>query len=365
MNNDSNLKEPTSYKSLFEKDANRDWRAPTASEAELILAWKREVLRAGRPLLYFFGVSLIVPIYLILLSMTGIWGSILILAAALVELLFTIQILVIVSGVYRLRQIRRGEYQIIESVAITTLLKPSGKFLVQVKTASDELLDVEVSENVSKTITFNKPGFLLRYGKNAGSHKAKPSEFIPINESIGPAESFTNQPPNSEWRTPNASETERIAAWMRKICSANRPINIAGLALLPILLIAMLVLVLTGQSTFAEFWPYALGGVGVTIIMVRLQLAASRETKQIVSGDYQIMDAVVVSKNFPIGGRKSDYFLQAKTPSGVMINERVGNLIYNAVTESTPGFLVRVNGQKPKKNKGAGLSFFPAKSVDE
>ena len=365
MNNNSYLEDPTRDKSLFEKDANRDWRAPTASEAELILAWKREVLRAGRPLLYFLGVSLVVPIFLIVLSMTGIWGSILFLTVALVELLFTIQIMFIVSGVYRLRQIRRGEYQIIDSVAITTLLKPSGKFLVQVMTSSDELLDVEISENASKTITSNKPGFLLRYGKNAGSHKAKPSEFIPINESVGPAESLTNQSSDSEWRTPNASETERIAAWMRKIYRANRPINIVGLALLPFLLIAMLVLVLTGQSTFDKFWPYALGGVGVEIFLVRLQLAASQETKQIVSGDYQILDAVVVSKNSPIGGRKSDYFLQARTPSGMMINERVGKQIYKAVTENEPGFLVRVNDQRPKKNKGAGLSFFPAKSVNE
>lgn len=52
---------------------NRDWRTPTPSEMELIEVCKHEDLRARRSIIYFFGVTLFVPITMIILSLTGVW----------------------------------------------------------------------------------------------------------------------------------------------------------------------------------------------------------------------------------------------------------------------------------------------------
>lgn len=348
---------------------NRDWRTPTASEAELIEAWKREDLRDRRPAFYFFGGIIIIAIFMLVIALTmidGEWAQNVILILGSIVIFDSLMLIVYLSVTNRRRllQILRGDYQIIDAVAITTLLNPSGKFVLHVKAASDELIDITVSEKFWKTITSDMPGILIQYGKNTSARKAKPSTFIPIRELDGPAEQSADQSPNGDWRLPNASEVDHIAAWTRKISRANRLPIIAVLAFLPLLLIGMLILIITGESSFDKLWPYGLVCFGLEIHLAMLFRAALRQTKQLLIGDYQIKDAVVVSKNSPRGSQRSEHYLQVRTSSGEMQNGIVGRAIHKAVTENTPGFLVLVNGEKSKK-KGSDMIFIPATPLNE
>lgn len=194
---------------------NRDWRTPTASEAELIEAWKREDLRDRRPAFYFFGGIIIIAIFMLVIALTmidGEWAQNVILILGSIVIFDSLMLIVYLSVTNRRRllQILRGDYQIIDAVAITTLLNPSGKFVLHVKAASDELIDITVSEKFWKTITSDMPGILIQYGKNTSARKAKPSTFIPIRELDGPAEQSADQSPNGDWRLPNASEVDQI-----------------------------------------------------------------------------------------------------------------------------------------------------------
>lgn len=366
MNNNSNLEDPTTDTSLFEMNTNNDWRVPTASEAELILAWKREVLRAGRPLLYGFVFTLVLSITMIVLPLTGIGGPEWLIGSGIVAFLMSVFALVFFSGIFEQCKIKRGDYQILDSVAMTTFADPAGDYFVKVQTASGDLLDIFVDESVSKTITPDMPGLLFRYGKSTSSQKAKPYYcFIPIHGPDGQARGVPHLTSYRDWSLPNLSETERIVAWARKINRVNRPFCIASAVFFNLLLILVLLLPLIEHVSTGKYIFMILLAAVFAVFDDWTLILSLRGHKKLLSGDYQVLNTVVVSKSFVHAYRYRAHILQVRTPSGETIKVQVNKLIYAAVTENAPGFLVRVNGQKPKKNKGAGLSFFPAKSVDE
>lgn len=119
-----------------------------------------------------------------------------------------------------------------------------------------------------------------------------------------------------------------------------------------------------------------LGWFDIRIVMKELLLSAVASIiflflfsdvyrkRQILHGDYQILDAVIVSKICPQSGRVSNFFVQAKTPTGEILNVKVHKTIFNAVTSDTPGYLLRYH-KDPALRKDPTPEFFPRLRLDE
>lgn len=349
---------------------NRDWRSPTDSEVEIIRAWRRKVLRERKRMLIASSVMLIVPILLFLLSYAAFYLTTFVRSLSLISFLLFIFIVFFESDVYRRWQIRRGYYQIMDVVVMNKRHSFPRKFVIQAKTASGDLLDIAVEEFVFDATRPKMPGFLMLYGKNTSSQKAKPNEFMPLSKADMNDGRVVQDDRSAEkllhvnWRLPNASESERIAAWTKKIIRADLPTVIAGILLPCLIPVVLLILTLFRISI-----PKGILIIGFTFFLASLFqlitfLSSLRQQRNLLTGNYQFADVVVVSKISPSDSRDSGCFIKVKIPSGEMIDVDVHKIIYAAATKGASGFLVCFTGDNPEKN-GMITYFFPTKSIEE
>ncbi len=374
MNEDSKIpnfsESDTLAGTIFKPYMNEGWRDPDRSEAEQITEWTHKDLRARRPVIYIFSIFTALSIVIIILPFVikfresgleivlGVLGGIMFLMSA-----FVLFYLIFFCDIYRKSQIRRGDYQILDSVVMNTLIQPDGNFIVNLKTASGESAGIRVNESEFYTITPDTPGFLFRYGKNTSQKIVRTTPFIPARETAAQADSPENQSSCSDWRSPDATEADRIAAWSDKMTRADLT-NIIGVWIVFFVILIGL-LIMYNDPIIITSTVAALFFIPMTLTQVRAALITLRLKKQVTGIDYLISDAVVVTKVSQGRRRSSDskYYMQVKTPSGKMIYLRVDNSIYNAVTENTPGYLVRYGKDKPK-DQGKDKDFYPAIPVE-
>jgi hypothetical protein len=236
---------------------------------------------------------------------------------------------------------------------------------VNLKAVTGESADIKVSESEFYTITTGTPGFLLRYSKDTAKKTAKPTLFIPARETDAQAESPDNQASCIDWRSPNASEADRIGALALKMIRADLTNIISIWMVFVVILIGLLFMY--NDPIMVTLIVVALFFIPMTLTQVRAGLIALRLKKQVTGIDYLISDAVVVTKVTQGRRRRSDskYYIQVKTPSGKMISLRVDKTLYDAVTENSPGFLVRYGKDEPIYYHGKDKDFCPAISVEK
>ncbi len=346
---------------------NEDWRAPNTSEAEQISEWMHKDFRARRPAIYMFLIFFALSILIIILPFViqfrgsgpkivlGVSGGIMFLISA-----FFLFYLIFFCDIYRNSQIRRGDYQILDSVVMNALIQPDGSFIVNLKIASGESADIRVNESEFYTITTGTPGFLLRYGKNTSQKIVRTTPFIPARETAAQSDSPENQSSFMDWRSPDSSEADRIAAWADKMTRADLT-NIIGVwVLISLCLVGLMIMY--NDPIMVTFIFVVLIFITMTLTQVRAGLIVLRLKKQVSGIDYLISDAVVVTKVTQGRRRSSDskYYMQVKTPSGEMISLKVAKALYDAVTENTPGFLVRFGKDEPIYYRGNDKAFCPA-----
>ena len=344
---------------------NQNWRYPNYSEAQIVTDWKLKTLRDRRKILIIFAaILLFVPLSVVIISLLGWFDIRIVMKELLLSAVASIIFLFLFSDVYRKRQILHGEYQIVDAVVSVAYRESSGPFILKINADSGECVNLTVTKAIFDTIVPNTPGYLIRYGKNTAFRKAKPAEFCPLQPADEHSYESTDMPLRSTWRLPNTSEADRIAAWTRKLIRADRPTLIALTTLLSLIPLSLVILTLIGHMGIGEFLPYGLISVLMTIFLVRVGLTDKRKHKQLTSGDYQILDAVIVSKICPQSGRVSNFFVQAKTPTGEILNVKVHKTIFNAVTSDTPGYLLRYH-KDPALRKDPTPEFFPRLRLDE
>jgi len=351
----------------FKPYINEGWRAPNTSEAEQITEWIHRDLRTRRPaisiFLVFFALSILIIILPFIIEFRGS-GSKIVLGVLggfmLLCNIFVLFYLIIFYDIYRKSQIRRGDYQILDSVVINTLAHPDGSFIVNLKTASGESAEIKVTESKFYTITPGTPGFLLRYGKGTVKKIARTAPFIPVRETDAQAESPDNQASCIDWRSPNASEADRIGALALKMIRADLTNIISIWMVFVVILIGLLFMY--NDPIMVTLIVVALFFIQMTLTQVRAGLIALRLKKQVTGIDYLISDAVVVTKVTQGRRRSSDskYYIQVKTPSCKMISLKVDKALYDAVTENSPGFLVRYGKDEPIYYHGNDKAFCPA-----
>ncbi len=312
----------------------------------------------------FAAIICLVPFTCIVLSLLG-WLDIRVVMEKLIFwALSSIICLFLFSDVYRKRQILHGNYQIVDAVVSAAYRESSGAFVLKISTSSSEWKDLKVTKAVFDTIVPNTLGFLIRYGKSTAFRKGKPAEFCPLQRADEHSDESADMPQSGTWRLPNTSESERVAAWTRKLIRADRPSFIACSTFLSIIPLASLALTLTGHMGIGDYLPVGLLTILMTIFLVRIGLREMRKHKQLTSGDYQILDAVIVSKICPQGSRASNLYVQARTPSEEIMNVKVHKIIFNAVTSDTQGYLLRYH-KDPVLRKDPTPEFFPRLRLDE
>jgi len=352
----------------METSVNNDWRDPSDSEKEIITEWRRKDLRARRRFIYIGLIGLVVTVSWMIIQPSiiefGKFGSVFFRIAGVFIILFAILLIVLSSDLHRKKQFLRGDYQILDSVVMSTRIESSIQPILELKTASGESVEITVDDSEFNAITPGTPGFLFRYGKNAAQKITNTTKFIPVHEAGEQDDGTANQSSGCDWRTPNASEADLIAAWAHKIIRSNRLTNIGILAFFGLMLIASISTLYDnrGVESIVIITCFAI----LTFWQVLNCFFVLRLKKQLSGRDYLILDVIVVSKNFSrVYGRVGqDYHIQAKTSSGKMMNVKVVKAVYYAVTENTPGFLAYYGKDKPT-DQGKGKDFYPALPVEE
>lgn len=176
MNNESNPVNPSTDKSLIEKNINRDWRVPTASEAELIKAWTRKTIRDDRPshiLLVLTNCPLILLLILPYIEHKsmgiGYYVFFLVFFAGVTVLGDYCIFLILQNN----KKIFSGDYQITNAVVVSTgssrgyRYNTKASLYLNAKTPSGEIISVGVNRLVYIVSYKNTPGFLVRFkGEN-------------------------------------------------------------------------------------------------------------------------------------------------------------------------------------------------------
>lgn len=227
---------------------NQNWRYPNHSEAQIVTDWKLKTLRDRRKILIIFAaILLFVPLSVVIISLLGWFDIRIVMKELLLSAVASIIFLFLFSDVYRKRQILHGNYQIVDAVVSAAYRETSGAFVLKISTSSGEWKDLKVTKAVFDTIVPNTPGFLIRYGKSTAFRKGKPAEFCPLQRAAEHSDESADMPQSGTWRLPNTSESERVAAWTRKLIRADRPSFIACSTFLSIIPLASLALTLTGH----------------------------------------------------------------------------------------------------------------------
>lgn len=168
----------------------------------------------------------------------------------------------------------------------------------------------------------------------------------------------------SNWRSPNASEANLIADWALKI-RLNHSIAITKGTIAELVFAG--IIVLGSMSVFTvEAFLILLGVFGVPILVVIILHICNdnRRQKQLISGDYLIMDSSVIKKEALKFRGQTTLLLYVTIPYGIERNFKVFSSVYDAVTHGTPGFLIRFDTKKPV-NQGVAKAFYPAIPLEE
>jgi hypothetical protein len=187
MNSDSNPVDPSTDKRLFENNINRDWRAPTASEAELIEAWTRKTSRDDRP--KFIGITGFANMFLVFTLVLpyieqksigiGTYVFMLVLSVGIAVLTDCVVFLTLRNN----KKIYSVDYQIFETVVISTSSSRGYRFstkaslYLNVKTPSGEIINLGVNRLIYIVSYKNTPGFLVRF---KGEKPIKKDSKMPI-----------------------------------------------------------------------------------------------------------------------------------------------------------------------------------------
>lgn len=170
---------------------------------------------------------------------------------------------------------------------------------------------------------------------------------------------------NSNWRAPSAAEAERIADWAQKVLRSDSITLSKGDIIVLVIVGAVVLLIVMGTMPIEMFLIMGgMFGVPMIVVIVLMLRRDERKRKQLLSGDYLIMDSFVISKKVFRSGYGKSLHIYAKIPYGYDRYIRVSSTIYNALTPNTPGFLIRYGRDKPV-NQGVAKAFFPAIPVED
>ncbi len=357
----------------METSVNSDWRDPSDSEKEIIAEWRRQDIRARRRFIYMGLICLVVTVLLVIFMPSiiniGKYVSFILQIAGVILILFEIIFIVVSSDLHRKKRFLRGDYQILDSVVMSKRMENSIQSMLELKTASGKSVEIILDDYECKTITPGTSGFLFRYGKNATEKIDNTTKFIPVREAGTQDDGTADQSSGCDWRSPNASEADRITAWAHEIIRSNRLARTRLVAVLGLLQIVFLIMLFIGKND--DFFITALINFTITTFMQAwLCFPHLLLKKQLSTRNYLILDVIVVSKTVsqtvsPRDPRyHSEYHIQVKTPSRKIMKVKVVMAVYYAITENSPGYLVHYGNKKPT-DKGKDKDFYPAKPVEE